>query len=260
MQAMRRTPSEGYLEVWTSSRNVPLARFADRACSIVSTGLDSLDPPASVIARLREFDSIMSWYGANRAEFRDWARRHELPFQFHQALPPENAATHAVDFYLDQTGNGHLTPGTPRLDCGRMADGNGDIDDAFGVIHPFSGSPGKNWPLDRFVELAKRLESQMPVKWCAGPEETLPWDAVRIGDLYDLAFWLASARVYVGNDSGITHLAAAAGAPVVALFGATNPAVWGPRGERVRIVEGPSMEDIGLDRGAAAMFDLIGSR
>jgi ADP-heptose:LPS heptosyltransferase len=42
--------------------------------------------------------------------------------------------------------------------------------------------------------------------------------------------------VYIGNDSGISHLAAAAGAPVVALFGPTDPAVWAPRGPRVRIL------------------------
>jgi ADP-heptose:LPS heptosyltransferase len=53
-----------------------------------------------------------------------------------------------------------------------------------------------------------------------------------------LAGWLRSARVYIGNDSGITHLAAAAGAPVVAIFGPTDPAVWAPRGDRVRLVAG----------------------
>ena len=241
MKALR----EVSLEVWTASQNVPLARFADHACSIVSTGIDSLDPPPSVIARLRQFDSIVSWYGGNRPEFRDWVKRLFLPFEFLQALPPEDAATHAADFCLEQTGNVQLKPGMPRLDCPRS-------DHGFAVIHPFSGSARKNWPLDRFVELAKRLESRMPVKWCAGPEESLPWPVVRFDDLHNLACWLASARVYVGNDSGISHLAAAAGAPVVALFGATNPAVWGPRGERVHIVDGPSMDEIDVNRVCAA--------
>jgi len=45
-----------------------------------------------------------------------------------------------------------------------------------------------------------------------------------------LARWLAAASVYIGNDSGISHLAAACGAPVIALFGPTNPRVWAPRG------------------------------
>jgi ADP-heptose:LPS heptosyltransferase len=41
--------------------------------------------------------------------------------------------------------------------------------------------------------------------------------------------------MYIGNDSGITHLAAAVGTPVLALFGPTNPEVWAPRGPHVRV-------------------------
>jgi ADP-heptose:LPS heptosyltransferase len=58
---------------------------------------------------------------------------------------------------------------------------------------------------------------------------------VRIENLYELACWLASARLYIGNDSGITHLAAAVGTPVLALFGPTDPDVWAPRGANVRV-------------------------
>jgi len=103
------------------------------------------------------------------------------------------------------------------------------------VIHPFSGSPKKNWPLDRYRDLARRLSARMPVEWCAGPEEPLE-GARRFDSLYELACWLAGAGLYVGNDSGITHLAAAVGTPVVALFGPSDPGVWAPRGERVRVV------------------------
>jgi heptosyltransferase-3 len=109
------------------------------------------------------------------------------------------------------------------------------------VIHPFSGSARKNWPLDRFRELAARLP--MPVKWCAGPEESLQ-DAVRFENLYELGCWLASARLYIGNDSGITHLAAAVGAPVVAIFVASDPVVWAPRGKLVRVTTMTSTGDV----------------
>lgn len=47
---------------------------------------------------------------------------------------------------------------------------------------------------------------------------------------------LAGATLYLGNDSGITHLAAAAGCPTVAVFGPTDPAVWAPQGPHVRVV------------------------
>jgi ADP-heptose:LPS heptosyltransferase len=75
----------------------------------------------------------------------------------------------------------------------------------------------------------------MPVKWCAGEDDPALPGAVRIDDLYELACWLAKARLYIGNDSGITHLAAAVGTPVLALFGPTDPEVWAPRGRHVRV-------------------------
>ena len=78
----------------------------------------------------------------------------------------------------------------------------------FAVIHPFSGSARKNWPLENFGQLARRLEIAMPVYWCYGPNDPPVDDAVRIENLYELACWLAKASLFVGNDSGITHLAA----------------------------------------------------
>ena len=85
----------------------------------------------------------------------------------------------------------------------------------------------------------------VPVAWNAGPEETLD-EAVRFDDLYELARWLGGSHVYLGNDSGITHLAAAAGARVVALFGASDPEVWAPRGDQVRVVHGSTMAAINV--------------
>jgi ADP-heptose:LPS heptosyltransferase len=93
----------------------------------------------------------------------------------------------------------------------------------------------------------------MPVRWCAGPEEVLE-DAVRIDDLYELAGWLATARVYIGNDSGITHLAAAVGTPVVALFGPTDPRIWAPRGRDVSVIAKQAIEDIEVGEVAALVL------
>ena len=53
-----------------------------------------------------------------------------------------------------------------------------------------------------------------------------------------LAYLYGCASLYIGNDSGPTHLAAATGIPTIALFGPTDPAVWGPVGKQVYIVEG----------------------
>src|SRR5437870_13686134 len=87
-----------YLEVWVAEQNVPLVRFADAVRSIGSTGLDllELDPPPGLVERLRTFDSIVSWYGASRPEFREAVARLGLPFQFLPALPV-GSKTHAID-------------------------------------------------------------------------------------------------------------------------------------------------------------------
>jgi len=213
-----------YTEVWAASPNLPLARFAHRTRSIPATGLDMLEfaPAEKLLDELQSFDSIISWYGAARPEFR--AAVHKLPFEFHQAIPPADCEVHAADYFASQAGA--PIPAIPRVQVPRS-------DAGFAVIHPFSGSRKKNWPLDRYQELARRLP--MPVRWCAGPEEALP-NAVRLDNLYELACWLATARLYIGNDSGITHLAAAVGIPVVALFGPTDARIWAPRGPDVRVV------------------------
>jgi heptosyltransferase-3 len=228
-----------YLEVWTPSGHVPLVRFADRVRSISSTGLDLLSitsPPPELVRELRGFDSIISWYGSNRAEFRAAVEDLGLPFHFLPALPAEDAGVHATDFYLGQVreiATRSVDP-IPLIRCSRTAEPLEDSG-SYAVIHPFSGGLRKNWPLEKFRALAARLERSGPVRWCSGPDDPPLDGAVQIPNLYDLACWLAGARLYIGNDSGVTHLAAAAGTPVLALFGPTKPEIWAPRGPHVRV-------------------------
>lgn len=205
-----------YTEVWVPGVVAPLVRFANRVRSIADTGLDLVGLTDTHAFRLLSgFDEIVSWYGASREDFRD-AVKH-LPFVFHPALPPPS--------------------GTPRVAVP-------DVPRTRRVVHPFSGSPAKNWPMARFAELAFRLDADFAVQHDGSP---------RIANLYELACWLASARVFVGNDSGITHLAAAVGTPVVALFGPTDPAIWAPRGEPVAVIRRTSMEEITVDDVIAAV-------
>jgi ADP-heptose:LPS heptosyltransferase len=159
------------------------------------------------------FDSIYSWYGSNREEFREAVR--DLPFTFFPALPPP-------------TGEPRIpVPAAPR--------------EEFAIMHPFASSSAKRWPLENFRAVARALS--VPVQWCSGPEEQLD-GAVRFDDLYELACWIAKARVYIGNDSGISHLAAAVGTPVVAIFLESDPLIWAPRGRHVQVLVRPSVGDV----------------
>jgi heptosyltransferase-3 len=209
-----------YTEVWAARAVLPLIRFADRTRAIADTGLDLVGViegarVAVIEAALETFDSIYSWYGANRPEFREVVRH--LPFTFFPALPPP-------------------AEGIPRIAVPEIP-----VQD-FIVIHPFASNVSKRWPLERFRAVADGLG--VPVKWTAGPEEPLE-DAVRFEDLYELACWLAGARAYIGNDSGIAHLAAAVGTPVVTIFLTTDPRVWSPRGGgHVVVLENPQLEEV----------------
>jgi heptosyltransferase III len=138
------------------------------------------------------------------------------------------------------------------------------VDGRFVAIHPGSGSLKKNWPLDRFIEITGRLSAagRRPV-WLSGPAErdrgTLAGAAAHtvLADLPldSLAGVLAMADAYVGNDSGVTQVAAAVGrpgggcTPVVTLFGPSNAAGWAPRGKHVSLVksETGAMEAISIE-------------
>jgi heptosyltransferase III len=82
--------SAGYTEVWVPSSIVPLIGFAQRARAIASTGIDlvgvgDLEIPGTLQAELKSFDSIVSWYGANRPEFRDALCALGVACEFHTA-------------------------------------------------------------------------------------------------------------------------------------------------------------------------------
>jgi hypothetical protein len=204
-----------YTEVWAPRVTLPLIRFADKTLAISDTGIELVGVvDGATVPVLDTFDSIYSWYGSNRPEFR--AAVGHLPCEFFPALPPPANGVPRIP-----------VPAVPRED--------------FAVIHPFASSPAKRWPIEKFRAVAKALK--MPVHWCAGPDEPLK-DAVRYSDLYELACWLSRARVYIGNDSGISHLAAAVGTPVVAIFVSTDPKIWAPRGEKVAGLTDPTVAEV----------------
>lgn len=89
-----------------------------------------------------------------------------------------------------------------------------------------------------FETKARELAKSMDVHWLCGPEESLE-NSTRFDDLYELARWLRHARIFIGNDSGISHLAAAVGTPVVCFFRSTDLRVWSPRGPAVVSIQLP---------------------
>lgn len=118
------------------------------------------------------------------------------------------------------------------------------------MIHPGSGSPRKNWSVEKFATIARWLTEQRQYRVLVLEGEAdrdvarqfeslvgnLPALWVRGLRLVDVAAVMQRCQLYIGNDSGPTHLAAAVGIPTVAIFGPVSNPVWRPRGAHVRVV------------------------
>lgn len=143
------------------------------------------------------------------------------------------------------------------------------------AVHPGSGSARKNWPEDSWAcllgQLAKRTNWHLLM--IAGEAEgqrvdrlasLWPKDRLRLArnlSLPRLAELLQSASAFVGHDSGITHLAAALGVETLALWGPTNPMVWRPIGENVRLLANPGgISALSVDAVLDACVELIQKR
>jgi heptosyltransferase III len=133
------------------------------------------------------------------------------------------------------------------------------------IMLPGSGSPAKNWPAEHFIALAKALASRIRSMVILGPAEStletlftasgLP--TVSNDDLAEVAALARLSRAFVGNDSGVSHLAAAAGATGLAIFGPTDPARWRPLGTTTIIRREP-LSALISNEVALAIGEIIG--
>jgi ADP-heptose:LPS heptosyltransferase len=119
------------------------------------------------------------------------------------------------------------------------------IDSSKIIIHPGAGSIRKRWPPARFLKLANVLEKRgLQPQFVCGPAEPELIEEIRnqdrqihsFSELTDLVDWLESTGGYIGNDSGVSHLAAFVGLPSVVIFGPADPVRWKPLGPKVQIV------------------------
>jgi glycosyl transferase family 9 (putative heptosyltransferase) len=141
----------------------------------------------------------------------------------------------------------------------------------FVAVHPGSGAAEKCWPISRFTEVIKRLWKQnQPVLLLSGPADTKRvedllkylsrppapemFKTLTDAPLLEVAQHLQQCMCYLGNDSGITHLAAMLGVPTVAIFGPTDPKIWRPIGPFVKVLHGHTLEDVSVDEVMGAIL------
>jgi len=175
-------------------------------------------------------------------------------------MPPENGTVHAVEYMARQCCEAgleirhrepHLYPSVrDRWWVERYMRVSGAGHRALLGLHPGSGSAKKNWPAPRYAEIARNWmrERDGHVLVVAGPADDAPVTELaaeldqestfimRNEPLPRVAAALERCEAFVGNDSGITHMAAAVRTPTVAIFGPTDPRVWRPLAPQVRIV------------------------
>ncbi len=235
-----------------------LARAAGVCDAVDAFGADWVadlfgdEPTPALRARLASFDLGLVWLH-DLAAAQDLARRltaagvrQVLPAV---SFPPAGSGRHVADHLIDTLAPLGVASARPEVSLALAAEGTRaplPRDSALVVLHPGAGSARKRWPAERFAALAERLAARgYAVAVTCGPSDEEAVSHVRrhlrearvdILDglaLEDLAAVLARARLVVGNDSGVTHLAALAGAPTLALFGPFDPAYWAPIGPRV---------------------------
>jgi ADP-heptose:LPS heptosyltransferase len=214
--------------------------------------------------RFTSFDIIGVFGGKQQSIFVANLKKTGVEKVFHiSAFPPPEAKVHVIEFQSSQLSALGLPmhDTLPELLLSETADRNAtrffeerglNKNSLTVALHPGSGSKKKAWEAHSFAALAEKLRSnhQAQIVVPVGPADTTVSEnyfqimsshgSIPLHNLPldELAAILKQCSLYVGNDSGITHLAAAVGTPVVALFGPTDPQVWGPRGTNVSILYG----------------------
>ena len=185
-----------------------------------------------------------------------------LGIQHVRLVSPQDAmlqSCHLSERYMETltTWGGHVEGGRIAFSPLTMhgAEQGDDVRDAPRTvfIHPGSGSPHKCLPCEPLGRLVRDVarDAAIRIVICEGPNDRdaverllnsvgeTPHDRLRGKTLEEMTCCLTRADVFVGHDSGLTHLAAACGVPTVAIFGPTNPDQWRPLGEHVVVQQGP---------------------
>lgn len=142
------------------------------------------------------------------------------------------------------------------------------------AVHPGSGSERKNWRIQDWAALCRWLleregarslliiGGEADAEQLSGLRSSLSEPRVQFVEslpLPHLAAVLERCALFLGHDSGISHIAAAVGAPALLLFGPTDPTVWAPANPQVHVIKAPSMQliDISLEEVQAAATSLL---
>lgn len=295
LQMLRQHFPQAHLEVVGYSENWSVALpLVDRITSIdlpAFGGLYSGIAHSGLAREVAGIDLVVAWTGHDpRPSLQDAGARRTV---WRSPLPPPGI--HAAQWLVDSLEN--VIPGDPQptppslhlsraeLDRGEQTLSDLGLERPI-ILHPGAGAPWKRWPPDRFAQLGDSLRAGgCSVALACGPADpgsvaavqratgARPFAVLPQLPARPLGAVLARSFAVVGNDSGVTHLAAAAGAPTVALFGPTDPVSWSPIGHvqvvrecterptqagQIRVCDDPHcMDRISVAQVLEGLFDLV---
>ncbi|MCI0527077.1 MAG: glycosyltransferase family 9 protein [Nitrospira sp.] len=231
---------------------------ADVTCCLA--GLENFSGPWT--NTIREYSLVVNWLGDKGEEFSRYMNRIGVQrLVSSQPISQKTTYHHRINIFLEslsplQIPTPFLSPRVfPSLEdkslgqevlvrSGMILKGRPIL-----AIHPGSGGRYKCWDFTRFVEVSHQAKKHLGFQplFILGPAErrfvprlrnSLDCDLAILDSvpLPILAGALTWCGAYLGNDSGVTHLAAALGIPTVAMFGPTDPHLWGPVGRHVRVI------------------------
>jgi heptosyltransferase-3 len=129
----------------------------------------------------------------------------------------------------------------------------------YAVLHPMASAPDKIWPHSNFLAIADHILRRLQLEpvFISGQGESLSafhrYTRIEGASLEEIKSLLAGASLFIGNDSGPAHMAAAFGLPVVVLFGSSDPDVWRPWQTESSVLTNPAgIESIGVPEVADA--------
>lgn len=257
----------------------------DQSLDFDTLGLDTLfidQPPPE---RLRSFLAgarVVSWFGSRDAGFVDRLRSIARESVVASTIPTERLTVwehllaSVATFTAGEAERDPIALDGEIVAAGRRAlvDAGWDGSRALVMLHPGAGGAAKRWPVEGFAEVAERIVEAVDAEVVVheGPADHDVVAALRarvrvpMRELVDpplptLAGTMHHAALIIGNDSGVTHLAAAVGAPTLALFVGANLA-WRPwsRHARVREVNAPTLTPADVDAVVADALTLLPTR
>jgi heptosyltransferase-3 len=205
-------------------------------------------PPVMPAVRAWRPDGIINLHGgtrsialtaASRARFRAGFAHHRFASIYTYKIPRAQEIMH-VDRKVhtaEHVASAMFFLGVPQAEVPRarlFAAVASPLAPGYAVIHPFASASEKTWSMERFLEVAQHIEKNLgltPV-FIPGPGEPAnlfgSYKVIPNATIAELKGLMSGAHLFVGNDSGPAHIAAAYGVPCVVVFGPTDPAVWAP--------------------------------